>query len=151
MTPNTMINKRNRTVASLLALLLVLYCSVGVCTSLLADIGVSTAVTVATDADPHAHHRTSSAASTTDGVSMAAHCAESESSCNWSLNSIPDQLGASGADSLFYAFYPIAALTILLALLLWASQRSRRVAYDSDHLHQFNYPRLHLQKAVFLN
>lgn len=124
-------------------LFFVLYCSVGVCTSLLSPAPTSTS-----DINPHSMHGMTSDMSVT---MMANHCDTQIESCDWSLNPVTDPVADAAPDTSFFVLYLLISSTFLLSLLLLAKQLGHLILFAQAKDYQRNYPRVHVQNAVFLN
>lgn len=133
------LSKKNRMIAALCALLLVVYCSVGVCTNLLGSMQVVTDMA----AMDHSHHNMSE-------EPQAEHCADM-SGCDWSLNPVNDSLSSTDLAADFFFAYVIAASVFIMFGWLSTVRDRWHFAFARAQFYLLTYPRLHLQNAVFLN
>lgn len=131
---------------ALMMLFFVVYCSVGVCTNLLFTSSTQTAP-LGTAESAHAHHNMVASAENTQ---QAGHCAEPES-CEWSLNPVFDPVSSLDSQVGFFLAYLVAAVCTLFLFSPANLRRRLCYAFSSESGYQPTYPRLHLQKAVFLN
>jgi hypothetical protein len=134
------LTKRNRIITAILAVVFVVYCSVGVCTDL-----ISTAQPVD---DAHAHHHMEGQMQK-DKLQQS-HC-DSSDSCQWSLNPVSDPVSFDEHGAGYFLAYLVSSATLILIVLSQSLKQRRRYAYALNNLYQPSYPRLHLQKSVFLN
>ncbi|WP_286240063.1 hypothetical protein [Neptuniibacter halophilus] len=118
-------------------LFFIAYCTLGICTNLVSAMAGQNA----TQATEHQHHAQSDNAD-------AAHCEQSKS-CEWRSKLLTDTLPDHNA-SFFFA-YLITSISLLLSALGLRLSGSRRYAFARQQYFLRTYPRLHLQKAVFLN
>jgi hypothetical protein len=135
------LTKRTRFITAILAVMFVLYCSVGVCTDLF-SVDSSTISN-----DPHAHHMTKHVE---HDVIPQSHCETSES-CEWSINPVSDQTASFDAESGFFLAYLISSTSLMFMFYSLLQHQRRRYAYAQSHFYPPSYPRLHLQQSVFLN
>lgn len=140
MTPHNL-TKRTRIITAFLAVVFVLYCSVGVCTDLFS--GGSTAPSN----DTHAHHVAEHA---DHEVINQSHC-ESADSCEWSINPVSDSTPLLDAEAGFFLVYLISATSLIFLFYALLRHQRRRYAFAQSNFFQSSYPRLHLQQAVLLN
>ncbi|MGI1671503.1 MAG: hypothetical protein K6L74_14425 [Neptuniibacter sp.] len=134
------LTKRNRFITAILAVVFVVYCSVGVCTDL-----ISTAEPVD---DAHAHHNMEGQVH--QDILQQFHC-DSSDSCQWSLNLVSDPVSFDELGTGYALAYLVSSATLILMVLSLSLKQRRRYAYALNNLYQPSYPRLHLQKSVFLN
>lgn len=132
----------NKALTALMLLLFVVYCSVGVCTSLLNSFSQSE---MGQEQSAHTHHQMSESAGLAEGMN---HCGDSES-CEWSRNLVAEPVLDVPAD--FFFAYLLAAVSLVYLLSLILSRGRGLYAFARENCFQYTYPRLHLQKAVFLN
>lgn len=146
------LSQLHKAIAALLMLFFVVYCSVGVCTNMLAS--SLPPVTPNTVESAHAHHHQMATSGQVDnngtGQQQAGHCEES-GSCEWSINPVADPVSSLDSPAGFFLAYLVTAVC---ALFLFSPVHLRRrlcYAFSRENFYQQSYPRLHLQKAVFLN
>ena len=150
---NFRLSKAKQSIAALCMLFFVVYCSAGVCTNWISSSSNSSAITLveASVHDEHAHHAAQQIAQQ-DTSPSTAHCESSGSSgCEWSVNpSSADNFSAEG-DSPFFFQYMLVTTVLALAVLLRQLGQHARFAFARSQFFPSGYPRLHLQKSVFLN
>mgnify|MGYP001061800100 FL=1 len=140
------LTKRSRTIAALSLLFFIVYCSVGVCTNLLGStLSDASGSHVMAQGMDHSQH-------TLNADIVSEHCANGEVGCDWSVNPVADPATDAQPLSSFFFLYAIAFASLLLTLISGFRQgASFRFAFALQQFYQCGFPRLHLQKAVFLN
>ena len=133
------LSKRGRVIAALSVLFFIVYCSAGVCTNLIGS--VPPPVNSAID---HSQHNMDDQA--------VEHCSKAVSACEWGTNAVADTLDDFVQSSLFFFLYISGLSVLLLRAGLHLNNRQRPVfSFARAQYYQQDYPRIHLQKAVFLN
>lgn len=139
------LSQLHKAIAALLMLFFVVYCSVGVCTNMLSSV-MSTAQS-APAMSAHSHHHQMEH---NDFMQQAGHCGESES-CEWSLNPVSDPVSSMESQADFFLAYLVTAVCLLFLFVPVKLRRRLCYAFSRENYFQQSYPRLHLQKGVFLN
>jgi hypothetical protein len=137
------LSKTVRTFTAYLAVMFVVYCSVGVCSQMMAKAPSMSGEAVSA----HAHHQMDSAQHESSVVTK--HC-DDTASCDWNLNPLTDGMLVLDDSAFFFAYL------VLAVALIWQSTSARSLGWRGygffrERFFQYTYPRLHLQQAVFLN
>lgn len=135
----------NKAITALMLLMFVVYCSVGVCTSLQGGIPEGELNTATGGQSGHAHHHMAEDPGSSLSIN---HCGDSES-CEWSRNLVAEPVLDAPAD--FFFAYLLTAVSLIYLLSQILSGGRGQYAFAREQFFQYTYPRLHLQKAVFLN
>lgn len=154
---NFRLTKARQSIAALCMLFFVVYCSAGVCTNLIPSSlngsSNSSSITLveASVHDEHAHHAVQKIVQQ-DTSPSTAHCESSGSSgCEWSVNPSSADIFSSEGDSPFFFHYMLITTALALMVLLRQLGQHARFAFARSQFFPSGYPRLHLQKSVFLN
>jgi len=159
------ISKQSRLIAAFSLLFFVLYCSVGVCTNLFASSSsdsssagssstVSVTMNTATAGTAHVDHSMHMGMSSDQSAGQVslAHCDGQPKNCDWSLNPVVDPVADATPDMTFFLQYLLSGVVLLFSILLAISLKlSYSYSFVRERCRFSGVPRLHLQKAVFLN
>jgi hypothetical protein len=153
---NFRLSKAKQSIAALCMLFFVVYCSAGVCTNWISSSSNSSSITLveASVQGEHAHHAEHQIAQQGEqnAVPNTAHCESSGSSgCEWSVNPTSADLFSAESESPFFFHYMLVTTVLALMVLLRQLGQHARFAFARSQFFPSGYPRLHLQKSVFLN
>lgn len=157
---NFRLSKAKQSIAALCMLFFVVYCSAGVCTNLIpsslnGSSNSSSITSVAASVQGgHAHHAEHQIAQQGEqnAAPNSAHCESSGSSgCEWSVNPTSADIFSAESESPFFFQYMLVTTALALAVLLRQLGQHARFAFARSQYFPSGYPRLHLQKSVFLN
>jgi hypothetical protein len=133
-------------------LFFVVYCSAGVCTNWISsssNSGLITSIEASVQGE-HAHHVLQQGEQ--DASPSTSHCESSGSSgCEWSVNPTSADLFSAESESPFFFHYMLVTTVLALMVLLRQLGQHARFAFARSQFFPSGYPRLHLQKSVFLN
>lgn len=146
------LSQLHKAIAALVMLFFVVYCSVGVCTNMLSS-SLPPVISDTAESDHAHHHRIESSGQIKSSGAVhqqAGHCEES-GSCEWSINPVADPVSSLDSPSGFFLAYLVTAVCLLFLFAPINLRRRLCYAFSRENFYQQSYPRLHLQKAVFLN
>lgn len=95
-------------------------------------------------AGDHSHHQM-------NPETLPEHCQPESSGCQWSVNSVFDPVEDAQPATSFFFLYIAFASALILSLLLRLQNGGALFSFAREQFYQRSYPRIHLQKSVFLN